>query len=449
MHFIDENETDKLLALPIGLVAGKFPSVFCDPKEILRVKNLICIQPYRWEPEHDGWFEGDCFQKIPIDSYDLHLHVRDNQAVNDENIEIILRQFIERNKLPEKNCENIMLLIDEVRNKNLNFAVLYGLHQIIGINNIEDVIYCLAKSYCEVSGKRTVLLILSDIIKFIEKCSVRCKELNTVHFSEISGSQPWSSRTELTKPDVDIVFCGRLPKPIFEYLVELSNLPVLLEGANTYQLVQNKGKNHLLLRPHGWTLPRYVEDFSEASKKLIHCSICLGFHRYILDKVSKSYSLNKRAIQFLKDSFCSFVKAKKHLPSYADLQEFLSCLPKDNLTDVGFFDVLFLFFRPSVRYLSNFYLIKKFFSSQGECVVSENDQDLLIKLIQEDKLVDFKKFLEEETISSLKDFIVSSLEEDSEISRMSKYLQDESCKPENNKLLQILDHIPEKLLVES
>jgi len=187
--------------------------------------------------------------------------------------------------------------------------------------------------------------------------------------------------------------------------------------------------------------------FPEASEKLLHTSTCLGFNRRLLKGVCQSWIKSSETLASLKNKFCVFLENAVIDGSFIDLfKEFIKSIPKDSLIDKDYFSICFLFYSFNAKERSRLYLIEKFFKSKSEYIAHEDQRQLLIKLIKEDGIIDFQKFIEDETILSLHDFIVSSLEDSSEISRMSKYLQETASKPENNKLIQFLDKIPVGLL---
>ena len=440
----------------IGIYTGSFPDQKTESVQKIQknmcVENLMCIQPYGWEPECDGWFEGSTYHRMKGQSEFLHLNPVNRSCITSQvqHLPHIAGEDAASELMKKETQTALNQIIAMRQNNDLDLAVIYGVHIKPVLRNLESVMRNLTCAYSQVKRKKTVLLILSSLFPDAkQRVRDACQGLGNIRVSDIhQGELP-----DLDNPDntIEVLFCAKLPKPVFEQMVYLSNLPALFEGANTYQLVQSLGKNHLSLRPNATTKLYSVDCYPDASRKLSYASACLALDRAKIKKAHDCISQGLVPDQ-LKSEFCSFLQQLHSDSSYHQQQE-------DFLLSPGIFELYrnshcepYLdmpeIFCDSRQAMIACQLLAQFFKAPFPLGKTDKAH-LIARLFQEDLFIDFLTYIEQETVTALKDFIQEAMDEDSDISKMSRYLQQRAADPENNKLLQLLDQMPEHLFEAS
>ncbi|MCL6269527.1 hypothetical protein M3P05_06180 [Sansalvadorimonas sp. 2012CJ34-2] len=137
--------------------------------------------------------------------------------------------------------QNLLLLVEQ---GTVLFSIAYGLHRYSEQYFFLSYIKAIVGSGWE---KPTVVYVASDVAGIFFKKLLSSFDVNIIESEEtlLTGLSGEELLQQLLRQKVTVLFYGGLPKPVFEKMVKVSNIPIVLEGANTAELAQSFGKPYV------------------------------------------------------------------------------------------------------------------------------------------------------------------------------------------------------------
>ncbi|MDB2384820.1 ankyrin repeat domain-containing protein, partial [Endozoicomonas sp.] len=192
-------------------------------------KNFITIKPYRFG-KNTEFLQTDIIHKnnrIKANSIPLHLPTHS----------IIPIAACDDSAHPS-NYKAITQLINKSKRQQIDLAILYGLHH----DHVTDSAYKIIRNYLSATqllaqnnNRKTKPLLLAIFPNTEDSISKQMKKIETeysVKRIEIKSENACQELDQLKPNDIALLEMPSLPKPVFEQLVNCSNLPTLAEGAN-------------------------------------------------------------------------------------------------------------------------------------------------------------------------------------------------------------------------
>ena len=201
-------------------------------------QGCLVITPYHWSLDDNSI---TYLKETGITQQALHMPEENHLPVNETKL-ARTKDIADMFQAHGSMAQYWQTLIQQAEQGSIHFSTVYGLHDggkylfqsyIKAVDNL--------KQY-----KPSVIFITnnlkqSDITHFTQDLYHPGIHIHTTMPSVLSKEQT----EQQPEPGIHLLFHGGLPKPVFEKMVSVSNLPVILEGANTAELAQSLGKPYL------------------------------------------------------------------------------------------------------------------------------------------------------------------------------------------------------------
>ncbi len=430
----------------IAVVAGRTQKA--GDRELMRARTILYIQPHKYL-DSEGWLVGGELKRYK----DINRLNLPNPTSSIAASDIV--SYMPSPKFSSLDSNLITLLSDKCTNHEIDLAVGYGFHCHFYVENLVNQmqnIGCALFSLSKRRGKPNVLLVFSEFasnnkkrevmqITWKDNIIIEQESEHCIHFLEDSAD----NRKEKTL----IILFGRAPKPVFEHMVLSSNLPVFFEGANTLQMINNFGKSHISIN-FKTTALEDIPEFTSASYRRLRISNLLNSPLAQLVETSQHWKKHKNSLKpaisevfdCLRNNWSSSY-GDDHYVEYETLITH-SLQHIDYKTRMTIQDIILSYYisgPPTRSYPCNFQLefLAEFFSG----TTSQKGMGLVADLIEYEEIENFCRFINELTQRELVSYFEESLTSGSELQALSTYLQEQSQKPENNKLVQLLCKLPQ------
>ncbi len=240
----------------------------------LDIDSFMQLRPFRFGKilEHflTDFVENKC-NTIPIISPPNSIipSIKEPPPENiDKWLELQLVRFI---KKPAASIikNNIIILSQLSSSKNIFLGIVYGIHHsdvdCITRNKILSLWIESLKVISINHNKPTVLLLSSNTVNNQQYKNISF-ETNII-YADLSQGDTTEQLYHFTFNGVMLCLMPSLPKPVFNHLLQATNIPALVEGANTTTTLLENGKPYLSVLPQGATcIPKDMGDPFEAMK---------------------------------------------------------------------------------------------------------------------------------------------------------------------------------------
>ena len=454
---IDASNAGQLQKLPVVVNAG---DSFCNVE--LLGHTIIYLNPYRWGDRNKLITDGE---ERPLKGNFREMHLSAPVECLISGSESIY-EVISDAGLP-RHTANMINWVNKYRvKKEINVGLIYGINYLqdrLAGETIKKIAMA-AEDFAKTDNRPVIFMVLSLCDEQLEAIKVAINKENDSHLYVCSEAE-WSEK-EMSAPEpggIYVILANCLPKIIFEHMAAISNLPLFFEGANTLQLAQNFGKPCLSIDPwHHGTLPPSYPGYSSCHRQQIRTMCLLRVDSATLTEASWCLEDDFEA-KSLFNTYLKQLNQKWHDKKFTTLFELTVWIFNDLEREVAqgrlFTEVkeialnISKIIAPELD-TQNFSssLLDEYFMEEQPCIFQEISQlptgsdrciNYLINLCDKNLFDSFSQFIERETHKALIKNMENSPDESSEENQMARCLQKAACKPENNKLVNMLAQIPD------
>ncbi|WP_263079782.1 hypothetical protein [Endozoicomonas sp. Mp262] len=228
--------------------------------------------------------------------------------------------------------EKVDGILDDFKNKHFHLMPVYGIHHgevEPGCEVVLERLIKATKTSHKKDNEQTVLLVMSNLDN-----TTRLEQLaesNGADFLNLNRDS-WTSlksgdqRKNCFKSPVCLVYCGSLPKKVFEHICIKADRPLVQEGANSASFMHQLGKPYLPLLPKGdTTLPDIDDLYIPPGKKQ------KTIQKGLIKEVTTDYQ--RSSIQAIGNSLTSDIKEYCYLATAIELWDSLRPVLPDSATN--------------------------------------------------------------------------------------------------------------------